>query len=218
MKKLTIITVSLATSIAILLGTNQTVLAVPIKSDSKISVVKNDEATENPPLEPGVEEPDEPTGEKGDLTIDLVSHLDFGQMKLDSKTQTLKANQTRQQKYVVKTQVTDKRGQGSGWTLSVAQTKTLTNEHSQELKGAAITFPEAELSTGNPTLEAAPLAKGIVLTSTPQPIMIAAKDSGMGSWLSGFTKENAPSLKVPSGNYVGSYQGELTWSLIDAPK
>ncbi|MDT1957105.1 WxL domain-containing protein [Carnobacterium divergens] len=188
----------------------------PVTSSADVTIEKGDDTKPTDPIEPP-EEPDKPTGQTGDLTIDYVTSLDFGSFKLGdngAKSVKLTANKEREQE--PKVQVTDKRGSGKGWTLTVAQTKVFKSaEHT--LIGASLTLPAGTTSTSNATSDQAPTTKEVLVNDAPNEVMTAAAEQGLGTWVDTFEKE-ATTLEIPSGNYAGTYQAELTWTLSNAPQ
>ncbi|MGF9853136.1 WxL domain-containing protein [Bacillus paramobilis] len=185
----------------------------PAKSQAIVEIQPGDTTTPTDPIDP--EGPDKPTGQVGNLTIDYVSSLDFGSFQLQSESVTLKANQNREKD--PKVQVTDKRGTGEGWTLTVAQTKEFKSTKGHTLAGAKLTLPVGNLKTNNINKESAPSTKSVVVNAEPNIIMTAAKDQGLGTWVDEFARENT-TLEIPAGNYAGIYESELTWTLSNAPQ
>ncbi|PFO90339.1 WxL domain-containing protein [Bacillus cereus] len=185
---------------------------VPAKSQATVEITPGDTTTPVDPIDPT----DPPTGQVGDLTIDHVSSLDFGSFQLQSGTVTLTANQESDKDPNV--QVTDKRGTGAGWTLTVAQTQEFKSAEGHTLAGAKLTLPAGNLLTNNVNnKENAPSTKSVVVNAEPNVVMVAANGQGLGTWADQFARENT-TLEIPSGNYAGSYESELTWTLSNAPQ
>ncbi|PEF42452.1 peptidase [Bacillus cereus] len=185
----------------------------PAKSQATVEILPGDETKPTDPIDP--EDPDKGTGQTGDLTIDYVSSLDFGSFQLESKSVTLEANQDRQNDPNV--QVTDKRGTGDGWTLTVAQTQEFKSAEGHTLAGAQLTLPAGNLKTNNINNNNAPTPKTVAVNAEPNVVMVAEKDQGLGTWVNQFARENT-TLEIPAGNYAGSYESELTWTLSNAPQ
>lgn len=185
----------------------------PAKSQATVEIKPGDTKKPTDPIDP--EEPDKPTGQVGNLTIDYVSSLDFGSFQLQSGAVILKANQERQKNPNV--QVTDKRGTGEGWTLTVAQTQEFKSAEGHTLAGAKLTLPAGNLKTNNINNNNAPTPKTVVVNADSNVVMLAEKGQGLGTWLDQFAREQT-TLEIPSGNYAGSYESELTWTLSNAPQ
>lgn len=186
--------------------------AGPAKSQATVEITPGDTTTPVPPID----ETDPPTGQVGNLTIDHVSSLDFGSFQLQSGTTTLTANQKSDKDPNV--QVTDKRGTGDGWTLTVAQTQEFKSAEGHTLAGAKLSLPAGNLLTTNiNNKDNAPSTKAVVVNAEPNVVMVAANGQGLGSWADQFARENT-TLEIPAGNYAGSYESELTWTLSNAPQ
>lgn len=139
--------------------------------------------------------------------------------------------------YVPGYSVTDRRGTGAGWNLTLTlgdfvEQDVAENATAHTLKGAQLSFPQvtpitsADASgsvaptTSSPTIDAGGSAKVL---------MSAAKDQGMGLWEARYDSRELPlsdekttevkpiQLSVPGNNYAGKYKATLTWDLADAP-
>lgn len=186
--------------------------AGPAKSQATVEITPGDTTTPVDPIDPT----DPPTGQIGNLTIDHVSSLDFGSFQLQSGAITLTANQNSDKDPNV--QVTDKRGTGDGWALTVAQTQEFKSAEGHTLAGAKLTLPAGNLLTNNVNnKDNAPSTKSVVVNAEPNVVMVAANGQGLGTWADQFARENT-TLEIPSGNYAGSYESELTWTLANAPQ
>ncbi|MDZ5606383.1 WxL domain-containing protein [Bacillus pseudomycoides] len=186
--------------------------AGPAKSQATVEIQPGDTTKPVDPIDPT----DPPTGQIGNLTIDHVSSLDFGSFQLQSGSVTLTANQDSEKDPNV--QVTDKRGTGDGWTLTVAQTQEFKSAEGHTLAGAKLTLPAGNLLTNNVNnKDNAPSTKSVVVNAEPNVVMVAAKNQGLGTWADQFARENT-TLEIPSGNFAGSYESELTWTLSNAPQ
>lgn len=184
----------------------------PAKSQATVEITPGDTTAPVDPIDPT----DPPTGQIGNLTIDHVSSLDFGSFQLQSGAVTLKVNQDSDKNPNV--QVTDKRGTGNGWTLTVAQTQEFKSTEGHTLAGAKLTLPAGNLLTNNVNSnDNAPSTKSVVVNAEPNVVMVAANGQGLGTWADQFAKEDT-TLEIPSGNYAGSYESELTWTLSNAPQ
>ncbi|MDZ5759992.1 WxL domain-containing protein [Carnobacterium maltaromaticum] len=160
-------------------------------------------------------DPEGGTNNEGLLTIDNVSPLLFGENKLEGNEMVLETKTKNPN-----VQVTDKRGEGSGWNLQVKTADFVDKIDSKKiLKGAKLSLPlGTALSQGN--IATAPVMSAVTLESKdakPATIMSAAKNTGLGTWVNKFEASEVK-LTIPSGNLAGEYVSTLTWSLLDAPK
>lgn len=167
-----------------------------------------------PPIKPSV--PSGETGNTGALTIDNVSPLLFGEHKIDGgkaefKTETVAPN----------IQVSDRRGEGQGWTLQVRMSEFADKtEATKILKGAEITLPAGTVGKSEGNIALPPEATGVVIAGSQenaQTIFSAKEKTGLGTWTNEFDAEQV-TLMVPAGNLKGDYQATMTWSLLDAPR
>lgn len=179
-----------------------------------VKLISGDAEKPTEPLESS--DPSGETGNKGVLTIDNASPLLFGENNIKGgvmifETKTDKPN----------VQVTDKRGEGQGWSLQVKTTDFVDQVDAKKiLKGAELTLPVGTIVPAPGNISVAPTAATATLTSTnakAQPIMTAAKNNGLGTWVDKFDSTQVK-LMIPAGNLVGEYVSTLTWSLLDAPK
>lgn len=185
-------------------------------------------------------------GTQGPLSIDYVSSFDFGKQKISSANQTYYA---KAQSYkdgspadtALFAQITDNRGTGAGWTLTVAQDAQLNNGTS-DLKGAQISIADLNATTQKGSEAGAALAGqniALVPGEGGQTVMSAAKDAGQGTWVarmgdttklttekgtavdgSDRTVDKSVSLSVPgTSNKIADskYTAKLTWTLTDTP-
>lgn len=211
-------------------------------STGKINFLENDDKTDplNPtdpdqPVDPDNPiDPDDPgnkgTGNKGPLSLDYVSNIDFGTAKLP-KTKTI-FNAKNDTPFV---QVTDSRVSG-GWKLTAALTTPFTSEGKATLKGAIMHWMNGDVvaqkanSSVVPTLD----SKDVQLqdASEQQFMSVDPKtpNAGKGTWLERFQKTTTPAaeaedlgdnsnvtLEVPAGAATTSalYTGTITWTLSD---
>lgn len=141
--------------------------------------------------------------------------------------------------YVPGFSVTDRRGNGAGWNLTLqlgefSQTNVAEGGTIHTLKGASISFPKVEaitVASANPTIEEFPttLEKTFSAGGQASTLMVAELGQGRGLWearynsrelelSNGTTATKAPIvLSVPGDNYAGTYQANLTWNLSDTP-
>ncbi|MED3687098.1 WxL domain-containing protein [Bacillus thuringiensis] len=166
------------------------------------------------PIEPS--EPDGETGNKGPLTIDNVTPLEFGEHELSGGKVEYEATSKSPN-----IQVSDNRGSGQGWTLKVTSASFQnTNDNTKTLRGAVVSLPEGTMKTTAGNVSEMPTPKAVVLdtdTATTQTIMTAEQNKGMGTWADVFDGSQVK-ISVPGGNYAGEYVSTLTWTLEDAPQ
>lgn len=203
--------------------------ATKAENTANVTVLPGDKDEVNPPIDPEI---DPPTGQKGDLTVDTIINFKFNDVKLQN-TDFKTGLKPTDKKHGI--QVTDKRGTGDGWTLRLTQNKMMNtdssvaaNSNKSELKGAYISLPlvedEAHIHTtlNNPGKDMKPKSLNYKFNGTygaPQNVATAAKDHGMGSWLFRYnTGENDKvELNIPAGNYAGTYEGIMQWTLAPTP-
>lgn len=219
---------------------------VSMTTQGDVNFVEDDspEGGENP----GGEKPDpEPETVGGALQLNYAPKLLFGTHKISTDDQTYNAqavHTTENNDVPLYAKVTDKRGVGTGWSLSVKFDKEFINKDHQDspLTGAEITLGNGEAIAKN----------GVVSTTAAESVKLQAGDSatilnasgetgqkGMGThFIQWGTEEQikeeatggvkgdenrqvseAVTLAVPGNldKYVGQYETTLTWSLTDTP-
>ncbi len=174
----------------------------------------------NPPIVDPTD-PTDPTGQKGILTLDAVSSFDFGTIALDGKavpTSSIVKKNDKDVPYKQGLQVTDKRGTGAGWKVTVGLSD-FKGENNHLLKGATVEFPVGKLHTNNGNDDHSPTSSAITLqvNGGAQTILTANKDTGMGSWYDEFEDPTTVKLNVPGGQYADNYTANLNWTLTDTP-
>ncbi|MEI5994502.1 WxL domain-containing protein [Candidatus Enterococcus mansonii] len=183
-------------------------------SHAHMTLQPGDETTDpTDPIDPS--EPGGETGNKGPLTIDNVTPLEFGEHKLAGGESIYSATSDHPN-----VQVTDNRGEGKGWTLQVTSSQfTDVTDVKKTLKGAVLTIPTGELKTTEGNVSEKPTAKEVHLTTdkpTAEVLMVATDKTGMGTWEDLFNAEKV-TVKVPAGNFSGEYVSTLTWTMLDTP-
>ena len=188
------------------------------------------------------------TGTAGPLSIDFASSLSFGKQAISSLDVTYYANaqyisgdkdgttvdETRPN-YV---QVTDNRGSGSGWTLTVAESNQFVTGDGNVLTGAELTFWKGKtLGTTSFTPSYVATNKEVISTADTK-IIAAAAGEGMGTWayrlgdnsdyqenggahliLDAVSTASPITLKVVAGtNLAKVYTTTLNWKLSDTPE
>lgn len=139
--------------------------------------------------------------------------------------------------YVPGYSVTDRRGTGAGWNLTLTlgdfvEQNVAEGATTHTLKGAQLAFPQVTPVTSadaSGSLAPSTLSQTFDAGGSAKVLMSAAKDQGMGLWEArynsraltlsdGTTTEEQPiQLSVPGNNYAGQYKATLTWDLADAP-
>lgn len=165
------------------------------------------------PIEPEIPI-DPPTGQEGPLTIDAISSFDFGKIRLGAEKVAAIVAEDK----ILGVQVSDKRGNGVGWSLT-AEISAFENEaKTRQIRGAKVTIPAGKVNSkqGNPLFP--PVSSEITLASSSQNILVAEKENGLGTWTEDFHGTNKKvQLEVPQDAHVDTYNAKITWSLQDAP-
>ncbi len=153
---------------------------------------------------------------KGSLRIDAVSPFNFGSLKLgsaSSKDIVVPSGKS------VGIQVTDLRGSGIGWAVTAKIDDLKGKVTPTNILKASISIPKGKVSTtadGDMALPA--IASALTLSKAAAPVMVAKKSNGLGIWSNDFNGlGESVSIKVPTNAYIDNYQGNITWSLQDAP-
>ncbi|MDT0111228.1 WxL domain-containing protein [Listeria booriae] len=244
MKKTTLVTlVTMSAALTTFLATNTIANAAEVgsvDSQSQVQFTPQDSSTTNPPvnpldptqpLDPGTTNP----GTTGPLSIDYVSDFDFGIQEISGETKTYNAKldsvkvDGEDVDVPNNVQVSDNRGNNSGWHLTVAENGQLQDGTNRSLTGAQIAITKGTASTKPGTgIDAPTTASAITLNpdGTSAMVMNADADQGMGQWVDSFganTTEaaDAVQLTVPgsSEKYADTaYTTTLTWTLSDTPE
>lgn len=199
----------------------------------------------DPPLiiEPGPETP--PTGTPGPLSIDFASNLHFGTQKMSTTDKSYYATPQEvtsgkgtpdEKTYFVPlyAQVTDKRGDLTGWNLTLKQEAQFESATSKkELKGAVVNFSEGVVNSETdpadmlwPTVTNASFS--LNPTGESSKLMSADAETGFGTYLLHFGNEiaegsendyKAVSIDVPGKTVkvAESYKTNLIWELQNVP-
>lgn len=191
---------------------------------------------ENPtnPVDP--KNPNEKTDNPGPLSIDLVSYYNFGKVKITGNDNTYFSAPTSvkpkgETEFVDRAnyvQVTDNRGSGAGWKLTVEQQQPLHNATTnQDIVGTKITLLNGFSNNARKTDANTPV-KGTDVVIEPGKgavtVLTAQRDQGIGTWTHSFGKdatEGAKSVKldIPGSQKIskGGYKATLKWTLLDDP-
>lgn len=212
------------------------------ESEAVISFEQNT-TKPTPPEVPGGGEMERPnegeTGMVGPLTIDYITKINFGPVKVSGNDATYFAELAKIKLVGVEkpkdvanyVQITDSRGSNAGWQLQLQQADQFTAKDEQgkdvQLTGAKLTFANPTLKSSQKDAALAPLGieRTLVPGSGPVTVVNAASGKGMGTWhyTLGDTDEqaaNSVSLNVPGDTAKlskVSYKTTLVWTLVDAP-
>ncbi|MBP1039455.1 WxL domain-containing protein [Vagococcus sp. BWB3-3] len=243
MKAKSLLGVALLSSILFLQGP-AALAATTSQADSKadIEFLENDGPT-NPkdPLEPKEDEDWEPededeiTGNKGPLSIDYISNLHFGKVKMSGNVSSFFAENTVNKDTVTKrpnfVQVSDHRGSGAGWTLTVQQdTPFAVADGSAKIEATTLSLLNGYVNSVNNTgVDVRPVAsQSIVIKPGAGAVKVsgAAGDGtkGMGSWTTAFGDTDEKGLEsvkltIPANTKINkaAYSTTLSWTLTDDP-
>lgn len=187
-------------------------------------------------------DPTDPTGQKGNLTVDGLINFKFKDVNIQAKDfkTGLKEKDVDDEAGATNArsiQVTDKRGTGAGWILRLTQSEMINTDENipvtsnkAKLKGAYISLPllntkETIFTTVN-NQSIAPKNLDYNFKAggygVAQDVVKAAKDTGLGSWVFKYntiagdntTPGNLIELNIPAGNYIGTYEGVMTWTIV----
>ena len=197
-------------------------------STAKLAVTGADENSESEIIDEDLDDKDDEnnnqTGQKGPLTLDLVPNFNFGTEAIKAEGNVLAVNK----EHKLAVQVSDQRGTGAGWnlTLGLSDFVNLDQDASEKaavLKGISLAtgIVSQKTTANNPNKESAPEMPEITLIPGEDDVIYqAAAEAGLGTWLGYFAENNQAktSLTIPAGNYVGEYAATLTWTLENAPK
>lgn len=167
------------------------------------------EDTETPDQETG-----DVTGSTGPLTIDYVSNFDFGDHEISVAEQTYTL-ESPEEPYV---QVSDRRGTGAGWNLTVQASAFQNGEQGSSLPGATLSFNGGLVRTNLDDMTA-PQTQGVTLLTggDAQTVTTAEQGAGLGSWVTVWERENVQLTVPQAAASPGEHTSTLTWTLSDAP-
>lgn len=179
-------------------------------------------------LEPGTPEDGNVTGNKGPLSLDFVSNIDFGTHEIS--TAAAKYESVSERPYI---QVSDRRGTGQGWSVS-AQASHFTQDGTDTLEGAVISFLKGEATSPVQGVNPPLVNNNIVLNTGGDSASVVNAEGrsdnaqigtaqGLGTWIvkwlkgDGETNEKV-TLDVPQGAAsAGEHTSTITWTLYDGP-
>lgn len=166
------------------------------------------------------------TTQAGPLSLDFISHIDFGDHDISTSEQTYES--TTENPFV---QVTDRRGTGGGWNVSAAA-NSFTNGSENTLPGAVITFANGQTNSTSTTPEPA-VNENIELSTDGTAVNVvtaAAREDGaalntaqgLGTWVMTWLTDAAPNenvtLYVPESSATeGNHTAIIDWTLTEGP-
>lgn len=173
-------------------------------------------------------DPDKPgtgpgTEMEGPLSLDYVPEMGFGTQEITGDVETY--DLVGLQPYI---QVTDKRGTGAGWKVSVSLTAFNNNDSSKSFDGV-IKFKNAETLTTTGNNSVSPTASNPVTITSGQGeqklVGTTASNQGMGTWITRWfpteseaTSNDSVQLTVNTVNVsTDSYKANLNWIISNAP-
>ena len=171
---------------------------------------------DNPGTNPG-------TGMGGPLSLDYVPSMAFGTQTISGNVETY--NLIDLKPYI---QVTDKRGTGTGWKVSVSLSAFENDDASNSFDGV-ITFKNAQTATTTGNTSPSPSAANpVVITSgAGEQILVTttAAKQGMGTWVTRWfasdtnqTTNDSVLLTLNTANVsADSYTADLNWIISNAP-
>lgn len=194
------------------------------------------------PLEPESELDIEQSGTASPLNLDYVPDLNFGDHKITSKKMIYYASsltvrnvdKDNEESAEIKVpnfiQITDNRGTGAGWSLSVSASAFQTEPGGKVLTGAEITFSNPQVYTPNSSSDE-PVASGPVVIPAAEgggssPVLEAGEGAGKATWGVYFagtqderTGDTSVALMIPGQavKLAETYTATLTWNLVEAP-
>lgn len=190
------------------------------------------------PVDPETEVPEVIDPNPGPLSLDYASALYFGKNKISGKTEiySAKAQQFDREGKLESVpnyaQVTDKRGNLAGWTLSVKQDDVFKTASGEQLTGAQIDFTNAVSATIAEKKELSYVASDVSLVVGESiKAMQASKGQGAGTFTyymgsseglvegEQYIQNDSVTLTVPgsSTKLAERYATTLTWTLTDVP-
>ncbi|MGJ7919050.1 WxL domain-containing protein [Neobacillus sp. LXY-4] len=189
-----------------------------IEDTSVPPVLDPDDPTD--PYVPGDDDND-PTGNYGPLSLDYVSHIDFGQQVVSVKNVTYEAKTLKPF-----LQVTDKRGTPDGWNVTVSATP-FKSAGGNELAGAYLSFKNGTTISDLKDMYGPPVTGPFTLFTNNDAVKVvyANPNEGRGTWITKWFPSNptastndSVTLTVYGGTMKAeSYTSTLTWTLTTAP-
>jgi len=131
--------------------------------------------------------------DKYSVTLDEAPGVSFGDQEIENGTTTYKA-----EKVSDSIKVTNP-GNLDGWTVSVSGSDFIDNETKKILKGAELSFTAATVGADDlANVSANPISSQVNVNTSPQPILAANANEGIGKFTASYTEDNVQ-LLVPAG-------------------
>lgn len=160
------------------------------------------------------------TKEKGPLSIDYISNINFGKVSKKNKNYVFYAKN--KNPFI---QVTDTRGSGAGWILSAKIDEFSSEKKNKKLKGAELNFMAGELKKPSRNVAIAPKNfKVTLINQESKTVLKANPGEGMGTFLNVFSNgslnpESAIKLIIPKKSLIkGKYSSTIHWELLNVVK
>lgn len=155
------------------------------------------------------------TENAGDLTIDAVSFISFGAIKIGERSKVAQVPQGEK----LGIQIRDVRGTGEGWSLSVKMSPFKSPQHPDKSLTPLLELPAGTLKNGINDNFRGPTNFPIQVNQIFQPLLVAETNQGMGQWLLLFeNKTNKVKLtNIPSDSLSGDYSADIDWQLVNGP-
>jgi hypothetical protein len=201
-----------------------TILTNALGSDINTTIIEGSEETIPPKFGKDPEDPEnDGEGNSGLLKIDRVPNFTFNSIVPSGLYQLEYAANSNP--YI---QVSDLRGNLSGWTLSAkisnfVSQPTLEDPKSYVLTGAEFTLENGVVEGYKSEYATPPKSYGVTLNSNFKKVLSAEKDSGQGIWASRWQRkkgvnENIKIAILPrTARPDTEYKAAITWLLNDVP-
>lgn len=156
------------------------------------------------------------TENTGDLTIDAVSFISFGAIKIGEPSKVAQVPQGEK----LGIQIRDVRGTGEGWSLNVKMSPFKSPQHPDKSITPLLELPEGTLKNGINDNFRAPTNFLVQVNQTFQPLLVAENNQGMGQWLLLFENKSSKVrlTNIPSDSLSGNYTADIDWQLVNGPR
>ncbi|WP_347299989.1 WxL domain-containing protein [Dolosigranulum savutiense] len=165
---------------------------------------------------PGGDTSGNKTGDKGPLSLDYVTNLDFGTHDVSIAEKTYTATNENPQPF---TQVTDRRSTSTGWTLTV-KAANFQSGGANTLSGAKLAFKDGEAVSNLSGLDKPTVNSPINITTGGDAATVTTANAGegRGTWVTRWSKDKVE-LTVPQAVATqGTHTSVLTWTLTAGPQ
>ncbi|MEF9936979.1 MAG: WxL domain-containing protein [Carnobacterium sp.] len=156
------------------------------------------------------------TENTGDLTIDAVSFISFGAIKIGEPSKVAQVPQGEK----LGIQIRDVRGTGEGWSLNVKMSPFKSPQHPDKSITPLLELPEGTLKNGINDNFRGPTNFLVQVNQTFQPLLVAETNQGMGQWLLLFENKSSKVrlTNIPSDSLSGDYTADIDWQLVNGPR